>query len=163
MGDSVRAITAETVTEAARVNANSTNSAPVSPPWKPMGTKTASSTTVMATMGPASSRAARLAAATAGTPPSRWRLTFSTTMMASSTTRPMASTRASRVSRFTEKPSASMIANVPMSDSGIATIGMTTERGEPRNMKMTSITITSASMSVVATSWIELFTNTVES
>ena len=102
-------MTADTVTAPARVNTNSVNSAPVRPPWKPMGMNTASSTTVMAMIGPPSSRAACMAAAIGAMPSSRCRLTFSTTMMASSTTRPIASTSASSVSRLIEKPSASMI------------------------------------------------------
>ena len=128
-----------------------------------MGTNTASSTTVIATMGPASSRAARLAEASGDIPPSRCRFTFSTTMMASSTTRPIASTSASNVSRLIENPSISMMPKVPTSDSGMATMGIKTERGEPKNAKITTMTMTSASTSVVATSRIELFTKSVES
>ena len=85
-----------------RVKANSVNSAPVNPPMKPMGTYTATSMMVIAMMGLASSRAARKAASIRDMPFSRWRLSFSTTMMASSTTRPMASTIASSVSRLME-------------------------------------------------------------
>ena len=83
-------------------------------------------------------------------------------MMASSTTSPIASTSASSVSRFTEKPNSSIIAKVPTSDSGIATTGITTERGEPRKANTTSVTITNASASVRATSRIELLTKAVE-
>ena len=86
----------------------------------------------MAMIGPASSRAAWIAAGSGVMPSSRWRLTFSTTMMASSTTRPIASTSASSVSRLIEKPKASIMMKVPISDSGIATTGITTERSEPR-------------------------------
>jgi hypothetical protein len=84
-------------------------------------------------------------------------------MMASSTTRPIASTSASRVSRLMEKPKASIIAKVPTSDSGIATTGMNTERGEPRNRNTTSTTITSASTRLVTTSSIEEVTKALES
>ena len=84
-------------------------------------------------------------------------------MMASSTTRPIARTSASRVSRLIVNPNASMIEKVPMSDKGMATTGMSTERGEPRNAKITSMTMTRASTRVIATSWIELFTKSVES
>ena len=52
---------------------------------------------------------------------------------------------------------------VPISDSGIAIIGISTERGEPRNTNTTSVTISSASTSVRITSWIELLTKSVES
>ncbi len=37
MGERVSAMTADTVTAAASVKANWVNSAPVRPPWKPMG------------------------------------------------------------------------------------------------------------------------------
>ena len=38
IGDSVSAMMAETVTAPTRVKANSVNSAPVRPPWNPIGT-----------------------------------------------------------------------------------------------------------------------------
>ena len=38
IGDSVSATMPETATAPASVNANSVNSAPVRPPWKPIGT-----------------------------------------------------------------------------------------------------------------------------
>ena len=56
-----------------------------------------------------------------------------------------------------------MIVKVPTSESGIATVGMSTERTEPRNAKTTSVTMMSASASVQMTSSIALFTNLVES
>ena len=52
------------------------------------------------------------------------RSTFSTTTMASSTTMPMASTMPNRVRVLSENPSAAMTAKEPMSETGIATIGM---------------------------------------
>ncbi len=62
-----------------------------------------------------------------------------------------------------ENPSASMMAKVPISDSGMATIGISTERGDPRNANITTMTMISASIKVTATSWMELFTKSVES
>ena len=56
-----------------------------------------------------------------------------------------------------------MIVKAPTSDSGIATIGMTTDRSDPRNRNTTRFTITSASTSVRTTSRIALFTKSVES
>ena len=53
--------------------------------------------------------------------------------------------------------------SVPTSDSGMATTGISTERGEPRNTKITRVTISSASIRVFTTSRIELFTKSVES
>ena len=76
-------------------------------------------------------------------------------MMASSTTSPIASTRASSVSRLMEKPIAAIIANVPTSDSGIVTSGTSTDRHDPRNANTTSATITSDSASVTTTSRID--------
>src|SRR5882672_10540665 len=56
-----------------------------------------------------------------------------------------------------------MTVNVPTSESGIATVGMNTERTDPRKAKTTSVTMMSASASVQMTSSIALFTNLVES
>ena len=89
-------------------------------------------------------------------PSSRWRLTFSTTIMASSTTRPMASTSASRVRILMVKPHISMKVKVPIRDSGIATTGISTERGEPRKTKTTRVRIRTEEQCSNSTSSIEL-------
>ena len=107
---------------------------------------------VMEMTGPMISRAPISDAATADLPCSMCRWMFSTTTMASSTTRPMASTIASSVSRFSEKPRASMKVAAPMIDSGIVTTGISTERRDPRNRKMTTMTMATASSSVFTTS-----------
>jgi hypothetical protein len=117
----------------------------------------------MAMIGPPSSRAAWTAAGMGFMPSSRCRFTFSTMMIASSTTRPIASTSASKVSKLMEKPKAAIMVKVPMSDSGMATVGISTERSEPRKMNTTAVTMSSASKSVRITSLIELFTKAVES
>ena len=62
-----------------------------------------------------------------------------------------------------EKPNTSIIAKVPISDSGMVTTGISTERGEPRKANTTSVTISTASTSERTTSWIELDTKSVES
>ena len=82
-------------------------------------------------------------------PSSIWRLTFSTTIMASSTTRPMANTSASKVRRLIEKLSASIKISAPIRDNGMAMIGIMTDRGEPRKTKTTKATISTASISVL--------------
>ncbi|CAK0369081.1 Uncharacterised protein [Burkholderia pseudomallei] len=87
-----------------------------------------------------------------------WRWMFSTTTIASSTTSPIASTIASSVSRFSEKPAASISAAEPTSDSGIVSTGMITARNEPRNRKITTTTIAIASVSVERTSAIDALT-----
>ena len=56
-----------------------------------------------------------------------------------------------------------MMPSVPTRESGIAITGISTERGDPRNAKITSITMTRASIRVTATSWIDAFTKSVES
>ena len=132
IGDSVRATTPEISTAPASENANSVNRLPTRPPMKPMGAYTATSVVVMAMMGSPSSRAPSMAAWKRDLPISMWRCTFSTTTMASSTTRPMASTMASSVSRFTEKPAINIRKAAPISDSGTATAGTSAARSDPR-------------------------------
>ena len=80
---------------------------------------------------------------------------FSTTTMASSTTRPIASTIASSVSRLMLKPITSIRLQTPISDSGMVTTGMITERNEARNRKITTTTMPTASISVFSTSSID--------
>ena len=133
IGVSVSAITPDSSTAPARVNANSVNSTPVSPPWKPIGRYTAISVVVIATTGQASSRAPRIAASYGDMPSSMWRWMFSSTMIASSTTIPIASTIASRVSRLMVNPISSIRNNAPTSDNGMVTAGISTLRSEPRN------------------------------
>ena len=102
MGESVSATTPDTQTVPASVKANSRKSAPVRPEVKPIGAKTATSVSVMVMTGAAISRAPFMAASKGLMPSSMWRWMFSTTTMASSTTRPMASTKASSVRRLIE-------------------------------------------------------------
>jgi len=83
--------------------------------------------------------------------------------MASSTTRPIASTIASMVKRLRLKPIASISVAAPISDSGMVTTGMTTERKLPRKRKMMTTTMTIASPSVHWTSSIEAWMKRVES
>jgi len=118
---------------------------------------------VIAMIGPSSSRPLRRAACSGERPAWRWRSTFSTTTMASSTTRPTASTTARRVSRFTVNPSSTMMKAVPIREIGIAITGMITERTEPRKRKITSTTIPRVSVIVLSTSWIASRMKSVES
>ena len=119
-----------------------------------MGAYTAASVIVMAMMGPTSSRAAAIAAGNGGCPSWRCLSTFSTMMMASSTTRPTESTIASRVSRLMVNPAIIMRKTAPTNETGIAMIGMSTERKEPRKRKMTTMTIRSVTVRVFKTSLI---------
>ena len=61
------------------------------------------------------------------------------------------------------KPAASIRNTAPISEIGIATTAITTERSEPRNRKITAITIRSVSVSVESTSWIASWMYAVES
>ena len=50
------------------------------------------------------------------------------------------------------KPAASMRNTAPTRETGMATTGITTERAEPRNRKITTTTIKSVSLRVLSTS-----------
>ena len=103
-GDSVSALIAEMTIAAEIVTANCRKSTPLDPGRKAIGTNTDNSTSVMATTGPAiSAMALRVASCGESSGLSSiTRSTFSTTMIASSTTMPMASTSASREMVFAE-------------------------------------------------------------
>ena len=75
--------------------------------------------------------------------------------MASSTTRPMASTIARSVMRFMENPHTLISMITPIIDSGIVTIGMTTDLNEPMNRVITTRTMMAASTMVSITSEID--------
>ncbi len=92
------------------------------------GTKTAISTAVVAMIGPVTSDIAACAAFRGGRPFSSCRSTFSTTTIASSTTRPIASTMPSRLSIFNEKPITCMTARVAINETGMAMVGMSVVR-----------------------------------
>ena len=65
--------------------------------------------------------------------------------MASSTTRPTASTSPKRVSTFSEQPVIAMIVKVPTIETGIATAGTSVARQFPRKQKITATTSTNDS------------------
>jgi Flp pilus assembly protein TadG len=77
---------------------------------------------------------------------------FSSTTMASSTTRPMARTRARSVSRFTEKPRANKAMKLAMTETGTVTAGIRVARRLPRKRKITSTTRPTAMARVLKTS-----------
>ena len=70
---------------------------------------------------------------------------FSVMTMASSTTRPTASTMASMESTLMEKPHRYMMKKAPMSDTGITMQGMSVTRQSRRKRKMMMMTSTKAS------------------
>ena len=135
------------------------------PGMKATGTNTDSSTSVIAMIGAVISPMARLAASAGDSSGSCSRLasTASTTTMASSTTMPIASTKARSETMLSEKPSASMTAKVPISETGTAISGISVARTLPRNRKTTITTRTNASIRVWITSSMLSCTKRVES
>jgi hypothetical protein len=88
---------------------------------------------------------------------------FSRTTIASSTTRPIASTSASRVRVLMVKPSTSISAKAPISDTGMVTSGISVARKLRRKKKMISRTSSIASPMVLKTASIERSMKTDES
>ena len=116
-----------------------------------VGTNTAISTSAMPISAPPTSSIVRCAASLGAMPARRCRSTFSTTTMASSTTMPIDSTSANIDRLFSEKPNADITASVPISDTGMASSGISAVRQRCRNT-ITTITASSiASSSVLCT------------
>ncbi len=86
---------------------------------------------------------------------------FSVTTMPSSTTSPVASTIASRVSTLIEYPSRYMTKNVPMSETGMSMSGRNAMAQSRKNRKMMRMTSRSAMSSVSSTSLSDCRTNRV--
>ena len=85
---------------------------------------------------------------------------FSVTTMASSTTSPMASTMASRVSRFSEKPKAASTMKMHSKQIGAMIDGISAARSVPRKTKLTRATSTRAMPTVIHTSSMACEVNT---
>jgi len=83
--------------------------------------------------------------------------------MASSTTRPIASTRPKSDSVLIEKPSSGKTTNAPTSATGTASSGMSVARKPCKKMKTTRTTRSSASTSVFVISRIPALTASVVS
>jgi len=91
------------------------------------------------------------------------RSTFSTTTIASSTSRPIASTMPNIVRVLIVKPDAAMTPKVPSSTTGTAMVGISVARRFCRNRYITRKTSTMPSSRVFTTSVIEILTNGVVS
>ena len=129
---------------------------PTEPPKKAIGTNTAESTVAMPTSAPVISDMDSIVASRGPSPFSRMtRSTFSTTTMASSTSRPIASTMANMVSVLIEYPAIDSTPKVPRSTTGTARVGIRVARMFWRNTSMTMKTRPIASTSVLATSSID--------
>ncbi len=117
----------------------------------------------MATIGPVSSSMALIVAVRASRPVAIRRSMFSSTMMASSTTMPMASTSPNSVRLFRLKPSAAMTANVPTSETGTSIIGRIIAFQSCRKNSTTPPTSRTAITSVLSTSSMDRWMNGVVS
>ncbi len=138
--------------------------APTEPGENATGTKTADRTSATPTSAPVIWLIA-LRVASRGDKPSTsmMRSTFSTTTMASSTSRPMASTSPNIDSVLIEKPTAAMTPNVPSSTTGTAMVGTSVALMFCRNSSITRKTSATPSNSVLTTSVMEVLTNGVVS
>ena len=85
-------------------------------------------------------------------PASMWRLVFSSTTIASSTTNPVATVSAIRLRLLSEKPSRYITPKVPSSETSVATAGMTVARTLRRKALTTRTTSMIAMASVSSTS-----------
>ena len=149
----VSELNAEIAMENAMVSENCWYSSPVVPGKNATGTNTAISTSDVAITAPVTSPMASEAATCdrmCSSP--MWRWMFSMTTIASSTTSPVASMMPNSVRVLIEKPSSLMKANVPISDTGIVTAGISVLRQSCRNRNITSMTKMMASTSVFSTS-----------
>ena len=126
------------------VTANSWKSRPMSPPRKSTGMNTATREIVIEMTVKVISRLPLMAASSTGSPCSMWRTMFSSTTMASSTTKPTARVSAisDRLSRL--YPSRYITANVPTMDIGSARLGIAVARMFRRKRKITITTRQSA-------------------
>ena len=163
-GVRVKATRPDITTDTAIVIANCWYIAPVMPPIKETGTNTAESTKTIATSGPETSFMASMVASLTPTPFSCIiRSTFSITIMASSTTMPIARTKPKSVRVLIEKPNKSMPAKAPTIETGTAKHGIKVARQSFKNRNTTANTNIMASIRVCITSSMETFTKDVVS
>ncbi|MNP30005.1 hypothetical protein D3C76_1230590 [compost metagenome] len=133
MGVSVSDTSSETRMATARVRENSRNSRSMMPPMNRMETNTATSERFIDSRVKPTSRVPCSAALNGAMPSLMCREMFSSTTMASSTTRPAARISAISESTLREKPIRYITAKVPTSDTGTASAGISEARRLPRN------------------------------
>ncbi len=102
------------------------------------GKNTATVVSVDASTAPHTSRVPSYAARNAFFPMCRCRSMFSSTTIASSTSRPVANARPARLTRFSVVPSARITMNVPISDIGIETLTTSVDAMLRRNVHNTN-------------------------
>ena len=138
--------------ETTMVMANCRYRIPVSPLKNAAGRKTAIITRVEAIIGPVTSCIALKVAFFGGSPSLMFLSTFSRTMMASSTTVPIANTIPNKVIVLMEKPRAFIPANVPIIETGTARQGIIVAVQLCRKIRITKKTKMVASIIVLTTS-----------
>ncbi len=119
--------------------------------------------TVAAVAAKVISRAPSSAACRAVLPMWKWRTIFSSTMMASSTTMPIARERPSRVKKLIVKPSMSITMNVPKAEVGMERRTLKVEVHDPRKAQQTRPVITTERRTVHSVSAMASLVNLVPS
>ena len=132
------------VIAATSVIENSRNNRSTMPPMNRMDTNTAASARFIESNVDPTSRAPTMAASNGGFPISTWREMFSSTTIASSTTRPVATMSAMSDRLLRENPHRYMTAKLPTSAMGTAATGMAAARTLARNSSTTRITSATA-------------------
>ncbi len=140
IGVVVSEITSEIITAADSVTANSRNRRPTCPPMNSSGMNTATSDRLIESTVKPTSRAPSKAACMRSMPFSMWRAVFSSTTIASSTTKPVATVSAISDRLFRLNPSSHITPKVPSSETTVATAGITVARTLRRNTLTTSTT-----------------------
>ncbi len=140
MGVKVRATKEEIMTAPDTTILNSLNNLPVNPSKKTIGKKTATRVMVVEIIANMISFDPSIPACTGDKPSSIRLYTFSVITMASSTTKPTDNTTANIERTLIEKSAKYMMKNVPISDTGIATIGIKVTRQSRKNKKIIRIT-----------------------
>ena len=161
IGVNVNATKEETTTAPAITTLNSRNKRPVVPSKKTIGKNTATNTTVVAITAKNISFDPLNPACNGDIPCSIFVNIFSMTTIASSTTKPMASTTASKVKMLMVNPATYIIKKEAINDTGIARTGINVVRQLRKKRKMIKTTKRKASKIVSSTSLIELRMNTV--
>jgi len=136
---------------------------PVAPGKNSTGRNTHIFTSEVAITAENSSSMVAFAASTAVRPVSFLVEVSSITVMASSTTKPVASTKPNKVSWFSENPNPSTKANVPTKATGMAMPGTNVAFQFCRNRNRISTTRTTASRREPTTPWMDALMKSVES
>ena len=132
-GASVKATRVDSPIEEAIHSANCLNIRPVIPPINDTGTNTAINTSEVAKTAPNTSFIVISVAVLGSFPSCICRCVFSSTTIASSTTKPTARTRPNKINRFIENPNKCIKINTPIKETGIAQKGINAARAVPKN------------------------------